>query len=90
MYHDNTYETAIIVAESVSEILESQQTPHISPTDELWGVYCENCWENWPRYNRTALYFVNNERVIQGVDHTTSIKLAGTTGTPLLTYIKWD
>ena len=23
---------------------------------ELWVVYCEEMWENWPRYNGTALY----------------------------------
>ena len=25
-------------------------------TGELWGVYCEDLGENWPRYNGTALY----------------------------------
>ena len=25
-------------------------------TGEIWGGYCENFWENWPRYNGTALY----------------------------------
>ena len=25
-------------------------------TDELWGVFCEDFQENWPRYNGTALY----------------------------------
>ena len=24
---------------------------------ELWGVYCEDLGENWPRYNGTALYW---------------------------------
>ena len=39
-----------------STVLESQQTPHISPlTGELWGVYCEDLEENWPRYNSIAL-----------------------------------
>ena len=33
----------------VNHIWESQQT------GELWRVYCENFWENWPRYNDTAL-----------------------------------
>ena len=22
-----------------------------------WGVFCEYLWENWPRYNGTALYY---------------------------------
>ena len=25
-------------------------------TSELWGVFCEYLWENWPRYNGTTLY----------------------------------
>ena len=25
-------------------------------TGELWGVYCENFGENWPRYNGPTLY----------------------------------
>ena len=25
-------------------------------TDELWGAFCKYLWENWPRYNGTALY----------------------------------
>ena len=25
-------------------------------TGELWGAYCENFRENWPRYNGTVLY----------------------------------
>ena len=30
--------------------------PYISLTSELWGVFCEYLWENWQRYNGTALY----------------------------------
>ena len=30
-------------------------TPHRALTGELWGVYCEDLGENWPRYNDTAL-----------------------------------
>ena len=25
---------------------------------EIWGVYYEDCGENWPRYNGTALYSI--------------------------------
>ena len=24
--------------------------------DKLWDIYCEDFWENWPRYNGTTLY----------------------------------
>ena len=36
---------------------ESQQTPiPLTLTSELWGVYCEDLGENWPRHIGTALY----------------------------------
>ena len=41
----------------VLRILESQQTPHNSPSG---GVYREDFGENWPRYNGTALYVQPN------------------------------
>ena len=25
-------------------------------TGKLWGVFCDCLWENWPRYNGSALY----------------------------------
>ena len=30
-------------------------------TGELWGVYCDEFGETWPRYNGTALYIKNKE-----------------------------
>ena len=33
------------------------KTPYLALTGELWGVYCEEFGEKWPRYNGTALYF---------------------------------
>ena len=30
--------------------------PYLALTGELWGVFCEYLWENWLRYNVTALY----------------------------------
>ena len=40
----------------VSQILEYQQTPHISfIMGELWGVYCDDLGENCPRYNGAVL-----------------------------------
>ena len=40
-------------------MLNSQKTPpYFAQTGELWGVFCEYLSENWPRYNGTALYFV--------------------------------
>ena len=34
--------------------------PYLALTGELWGVFCEYLWENWPRYNGTALYCTNH------------------------------
>ena len=41
----------------MNQILESQPTSHISP--HVWTMGCPlwGIWKNWPRYNRTALYF---------------------------------
>ena len=34
----------------------SKDTPYITFTGELWGVYCEEFVENWPNYNGTTLH----------------------------------
>ena len=34
-----------------------KDNPYLALTGELWGVFCEYVWENWLRYNGTALYF---------------------------------
>ena len=31
-------------------------TPYLALMGELWGVYCEDFAENWPRYNGTTQY----------------------------------
>ena len=43
---------------NINKMLDPQKTPHTSPvsTCELWGVFGKYFWENWPRYNGTALY----------------------------------
>ena len=48
------------VAESESDFRIIIDTPYLALTGELWGVYCEDLGENWPRYNGTALYFTEN------------------------------
>ena len=40
-------------AEYQSEAETTKDTPYITPTGELWDVFCEYIWEN---YNGTALY----------------------------------
>ena len=44
------------MAESDSDIRITSDTTYLALTGELWGVYCEDLWENWPRYNGIALY----------------------------------
>ena len=34
----------------------TKDTPYLALMGGLWGVFCEYLWENWPRYNGTALY----------------------------------
>ena len=43
-------------AEYQSNAGSTQDTPYLALTGELWGVLCEYLWQNWPRYNGTALY----------------------------------
>ena len=47
-----------IVAEYQRNAGSTKDTPYLALTGELWGVCCEYLWENWPRYNGTALYNV--------------------------------
>ena len=43
-------------AEYQSDAGSTKYTPYLALMGELWGVFCEYLWENWPRYNGTALY----------------------------------
>ena len=42
--------------EHQSDAGSTKDTPYLALTGELWGVFSEYFWENWPRYNGTALY----------------------------------
>ena len=39
-----------------SEFEYTKDTTYLAITGELWGVFCEDFGENWPRYNGTVLY----------------------------------
>ena len=41
-----------------SDIRITRNIPYLALTGELWGVYCEDFCENWPRYNGNAFYIV--------------------------------
>ena len=43
-------------AEPKSDFKLTTDTLYLALTCELWGVYCEDLEENWPRFNGTALY----------------------------------
>ena len=45
-----------IEAEYESDAGSTKDTPYLALMGELWGVFCGYFWENWPRYNGTALY----------------------------------
>ena len=58
IYHNITQGTVITVAERASDIRITTVTTYLALTGELWGVYCENIWENRLRYNRTTVYLL--------------------------------
>ena len=43
-------------ADYKSDAVSTKDAQYIALTGELWGVFCKYFWENWPRYNGTALY----------------------------------
>ena len=45
-------------AECQSDAGSIKDTPYLAVTGVLWGVFCEYLWENWQRYNGTALYIL--------------------------------
>ena len=49
------YGTAMTEAKYASEVIFTKDTLYLALTDELWGVFCWDFGENWPRYNGTAL-----------------------------------
>ena len=44
-------------ADHTSDLKLTTDTPYLILTGELYGVFCEDFWENWPHYNSTALFF---------------------------------
>ena len=50
------YTNGVTEAEYKSEFEHTKDTPYFALTGEIWGVFCEDFEENWPRYNGTALY----------------------------------
>ena len=51
--------TLIIIepeAEYQSDAGSTKDAPYLALTVELWGVFCEYLWDDWPRYNGIALY----------------------------------
>ena len=46
-------------ADYQSDAGSTKDTPHLTLMGKPWGVFCEYFWENWPRYDGTALYFTS-------------------------------
>ena len=40
----------MIAAERKSDLKLTTDTPYLALAAELWGVFCEDSGENWPRY----------------------------------------
>ena len=53
--HNIAYSTAATGTENKSELIFKTDTPYLILMGELWGVYCEECGENWLHFNGTAL-----------------------------------
>ena len=51
--NDVAYSTAAIKHKSEFDL--TKYTLYLALTGELWGVYCEELGEFWPRYNGIAL-----------------------------------
>ena len=47
------------VAESESDFAITTDNPYLALSGKLWSVFCEDCGENWPRYNSTELYCIS-------------------------------
>ena len=50
--------TAVNYAHHKTEFKLTKDTPYLTLTGNLLGVFCEDFEENWPGYNGTALYYV--------------------------------
>ena len=44
------------VAERRFDLKLSKRHQYLARMNELWGAYCKDNGENWPRFNGTALY----------------------------------
>ena len=50
-----SYSTALTEAVYKSEGYIINYTPYLTLTGKVWGVFCEDSVEYWPRYNIAAL-----------------------------------
>ena len=63
-----THSTAITVTESASDFRITIDTPYLTLTGKLWGVFCGNFGENWLLCNDTALYSLQTGASITASD----------------------
>ena len=56
---DIAYITAVTGAEYKSEIESTKDTTYLAIMGEAWGAFYEYLWENWPRFNGTALQYLH-------------------------------
>ena len=58
--------TTRVEEEYQSDVGSTKDSPYLALTGEVWGVFCEYFWENWPRYNSIALYFAIYHKINHG------------------------
>ena len=46
-------------AEYESDAESKKYTPYLALMGELWGVFCEYLWGNWPSYNGTTMHVLD-------------------------------
>ena len=56
--YDISYSTTVTDAEHKSDIKLTKDIPYLALMGELWGVYCDDLGDNWPRCISIKLWYV--------------------------------
>ena len=88
------------MADYRSDAGSTRHTTYLPLTGELWGAFCKYLWENWPRYNGTALYCIvytiissypimSYLRLMNSNHYKEMAASTGSRGRPGLLFTKW-
>ena len=62
------YITTVTEVEYKSELESTKDIPYLTVKGKLWGVFCEDCWEN-RHYISIALYVKNCNKDMLSLVH---------------------